>query len=241
MTIYRLAPEPVFPDPEEADPSGLVAVGGDLAPERLLAAYAAGIFPWYEEGPILWFSPEPRWVLPPARILVPRRLGRTLRQGRFEVRLDTAFEAVIRGCASVRRPGQRGTWITPARVDAYLRLHELGFAHSAVAWRDGELAGGVYGVALGGAFFGESMFYRQRDASKVALVALVGQLAAWGFRFLDCQVHTEHMEGFGALPWPRRRFLEELAAALEAPTRRGRWQLDVARTTARECADSGSQ
>jgi leucyl/phenylalanyl-tRNA--protein transferase len=211
LTVYRLAPEPVFPPPWEAEPNGLLAVGGDLSSERLLAAYAAGIFPWYEDPqPILWFSPDPRWILRPADLAVSRRLARTLRGRRFEVTLDTAFGRVMHGCASAARPGAPGTWITPAMLEAYQDLFELGFAHSAEAWEKGELVGGVYGVSLGGAFFGESMFTLRPDASKVALVTLVRQLAAWGFDFLDCQVHTPHLERMGARGWPRDAFLRAL-------------------------------
>jgi leucyl/phenylalanyl-tRNA--protein transferase len=230
LTVYRLAADPVFPPPSEAEPSGLLAVGGDLSSQRLLAAYAAGIFPWYEDPqPILWFSPDPRWILLPADLVVSRRLARTLRAGRFEVTLDTAFARVIRGCASVPRADSQGTWITPAMQEAYQELFELGFAHSAEAWQAGELVGGVYGVSLGGAFFGESMFTLRPDASKVALVALVRRLAAWGFDFLDCQVHTPHLERFGARGWPRAAFLRALRQSLRRETRRGRWQLEPAR------------
>lgn len=243
MTVYRLGPEPLFPDPSEAEPGGLLAVGGDLHPERLLEAYAAGIFPWYEEDPILWFSPETRWVLEPGALRVSRRLRRTLRQGRFEVRLDTAFPEVIRACAAVDRKDQDGTWITDAMVDAYVALHGLGLAHSAETWWEGELVGGVYGVSLGAAFFGESMFHHRADASKVALVQLVWQLEDWGFHWLDCQVHTAHLERLGARPWPRERFLAALARSLEAPTRRGAWRLDpgcAARRLARDAQPSSS-
>jgi leucyl/phenylalanyl-tRNA--protein transferase len=226
--VYRLGPAPLFPPPSEAEPSGLLAVGGDLAPERLLRAYAEGIFPWYEEAPILWFSPDPRAVLVPGHLHVPRRLRRTLRQGRFRLRLDTAFDRVVRACAGAPRRGQRGTWITPEMIGAYERLHALGFAHSAEAWCGDELVGGVYGVSLGSAFFGESMFHRERDASKVALVALVWQLADRGFTLFDCQMQTEHLARFGAAPWPRERFLEALDQALARPTWRGRWPLDPA-------------
>ncbi len=226
MTIYRLGPEPVFPPPSEAEPSGLLAVGGDLSSPRLLAAYAAGIFPWYEDPqPILWFSPDPRWLLLPRELRVSRRLARTLRQRRFEVTLDTAFGHVIRGCATMRRSGALGTWITPAMVAAYEQLFALGFAHSAEAWQGGELVGGVYGVSLGGGFFGESMFTLRPDASKVAFATLVRQLADWDFDFVDCQVHTPHVERFGARAWPRALFLERLAATLARATRRGHWRL----------------
>jgi leucyl/phenylalanyl-tRNA--protein transferase len=230
VTVYRLASDSVFPSPSEAEESGLLAVGGDLSSERLLAAYAAGIFPWYEDPqPILWFSPNPRWILLPADLVVSRRLARRLRAGRLAVTLDTAFAQVIRGCASVRRAGAQGTWITPAMLEAYQELFELGFAHSAEAWQAGELVGGVYGVSLGGAFFGESMFTLRPDASKVALVTLVRQLAAWGFDFLDCQVHTPHLEKLGARGWPRAAFLRALRQSLRRETRRGRWQLGPAR------------
>jgi leucyl/phenylalanyl-tRNA--protein transferase len=227
VTIYRLGPEPVFPPPSEAEPSGLLAVGGDLSSPRLLAAYAAGIFPWYEDPqPILWFSPDPRWLLLPRELRIARRLARTLRQQRFAVTLDTAFDRVIEGCASVRRPGADGTWITPAMRTAYRKLFALGFAHSAESWLGGELVGGVYGVSLGGGFFGESMFTLRPDASKVAFATLVRQLADWDFDFVDCQVHTPHVERFGARAWPRPLFLERLAATLARATRRGPWRLD---------------
>ena len=230
MTVYRLDLEPVFPPPSEAEPSGLLAVGGDLSSPRLLAAYAAGIFPWYEDPqPILWFSPDPRWVLLPPELRVSRRLARTLRQKRLEVTLDRAFGRVIRGCASARRMGAQGTWITPAMVEAYQQLFELGFAHSAEAWHAGELVGGVYGVSLGGCFFGESMFTLRPDASKVAFATLVGQLEDWGFDFVDCQVHTPHLEALGARAWPRSVFSSALRDTLRRETRRGRWQLDPSR------------
>jgi leucyl/phenylalanyl-tRNA--protein transferase len=226
VTVYRLGREPIFPDPREAEPDGLLAVGGDLRPERLLAAYARGIFPWYERAPILWFSPDPRMLLVPGELHVPRRLLRRLRAGAFELRLDTAFAEVIRACATVKRRGARGTWITPDMIEAYRALHELGFAHSCEAWGEGGLAGGVYGVSLGAAFFAESMFHRQDDASKAALVALVWQLEAWGFGLLDAQLPAPHLARLGLREVPREAYLKALARALEAPTRRGRWTLD---------------
>ena len=225
MTVRRLGGELAFPPPEQADPSGLLAVGGDLEPERLLLAYAMGIFPWYEERlPILWHSPDPRTVLLPATLRVGRSLRKVLKRGAFEVRFDCAFAGVIRACAQVPRPEGEGTWITPDMIAAYCRLFELGYAHSAEAWQGGELVGGLYGVSLGGCFFGESMFALRSDASKVAFVALVRQLEAWGFDLVDCQVHTQHLARFGAEDWSRRRFLSALARALEQPTRRGRWR-----------------
>jgi len=228
MTIVRLGRELVFPPPEESEPDGLLAVGGDLSPERLLLAYANGIFPWYGEGlPILWHSPDPRTVLLPEALHVPRSLSKLLRRGDYEVRLDTEFAQVVERCAHVHRPEGPGTWITEDMREAYVRLHALGFAHSAEAWYQGELVGGLYGVSLGGAFFGESMFAERSDASKVAFVTLVRQLTRWEFTLVDCQVHTEHLERFGAEPWPRARFLAVLSRALERPTRRGSWRLDA--------------
>jgi leucyl/phenylalanyl-tRNA--protein transferase len=215
----------VFPPVEEAE-NGLLAVGGDLSPGRLLLAYASGIFPWYdEEQPILWHSPDPRMVLLPAELRVPRSLRKRVRQRPFEITLDRAFERVLEGCARVPRPGQDGTWITSEMRDAYAELHRLGYAHSAEAWRDGELVGGLYGVSLGAAFFGESMFALEPDASKIAFVTLVDTLREWEFQLLDSQVYTDHLARFGAVEWPRERYLGALARALDRPTRQGRWRL----------------
>lgn len=227
MPIYRLTRHLVFPPPELAEESGLLAVGGDLRPERLILAYSSGIFPWPHEGmPLLWFSPDPRLVLPPAEIVVSRRLARKIRRGRFEVRLDTACRDVIDWCARIDRRNGNGTWITGGMAAAYGELHDLGFVHSAESSLDGELVGGLYGVSLGGVFVGESMFARVSDASKVALVTLARQLARWDFDLIDSQVHTEHMERLGAREWPRARYLRALASSLQKPTRRGRWALD---------------
>ena len=226
MTVFALNAQPVFPDPAHADEDGLLAVGGDLSPQRLLMAYGQGIFPWYSENaPILWWSPDPRLILEPAKIHVPRRLERIVRQGRFTFTLDTAFERVITLCARTPRRGARGTWIVPEMLTAYCRLHELGFAHSIEAWSGGELAGGLYGVALGGAFFGESMFYREPDASKAALVTLVRALDRAGFTLFDCQQTTAHMVRFGGLEVPRSEFLSRLRDALDLPFLRGPWTL----------------
>jgi leucyl/phenylalanyl-tRNA--protein transferase len=205
-----------------------VAVGGKLEPDWLLTAYRSGIFPWPSSDvePMLWFSPDPRCVLLPAEVRVSRRLARVLRQARFELRVDSAFEAVVRACGETPRPSQDGTWISEAMVAAYLRLHELGFAHSVETWRAGRLLGGIYGVALGGAFFGESMFHRESDASKVALVALARRLEAWGYALLDCQVETEHLARMGARSIPRATFLAELARALALPGRPAPWPAD---------------
>jgi leucyl/phenylalanyl-tRNA--protein transferase len=226
VPVYRLSSELAFPPPERAEASGLLAVGGDLAPERILLGYSMGIFPWpLVEEPLLWFSPDPRTVLEPPALHVSRSLRKRLRQDPFEIRFDTAFKRVVQACAEVPRPGEVGTWITPEIVAAYLRLHDLGFAHSTEAWRAGRLVGGLYGVSLGGCFFGESMFAVESDASKIAFVHLVRRLAAWEFSLIDCQVHTEHLERFGAREWPRARFLEALGKALERPTSRGSWEV----------------
>ena len=235
MPIFRLGREIAFPHPEKSDPSGLLAVGGDLSPERLLLAYASGIFPWYsEDQPILWHSPDPRAVLRPADFHVPRSLAKTIRRGRFEVRLDTAFGRVIRGCAEALRPGSGGgTWITPDMEGAYCELHRLGFAHSAEAFAGDRLVGGLYGVSLGSIFFGESMFAREPDASKVAFVALVRQLVRWGFDLIDCQQHTQHLARFGAVLWTRSCYLEALACCTRRPTRRGAWRFDAEQRAAR--------
>jgi leucyl/phenylalanyl-tRNA---protein transferase len=230
MPVYRLDERLVFPPPEHADDSGLLAVGGDLRPERLLLAYAQGIFPWYgDDLPILWHSPNPRMVLRPGELHVPRSLRKTLRKRPFELTFDTAFREVIDACADTFRPDQDGTWITEEMRAAYVELHERGYAHSAEAWRGDELVGGLYGVSLGGAFFGESMFARASDASKVAFVDLVRHLHAWGFELIDCQVYTEHLESLGASMWPRDEFLSALERALDRPTRIGPWTRDSSR------------
>ena len=215
-----------FPDPRKADAEGLVAYGGDLNPQRLFAAYAQGIFPWPYDAktPLLWFSPDPRMTLRPSDLHVSRSLQRTLNKQLYDVRFDTAFTEVIRQCATIRRPGQGGTWITQDMIQAYIQLHEMGFAHSAEAWSDGKLVGGLYGVSLGAAFFGESMFAREPNASKVAFVRLVRQLQAWDFHLFDCQIYTEHVARLGATPWPRTRFLKALEKALEQPTMKGKWE-----------------
>jgi leucyl/phenylalanyl-tRNA--protein transferase len=223
VPVFQLDERLIFPHPELAE-DGLLAVGGDLSTERLLLAYAMGIFPWYEEGqPILWHSPDPRLVLPAGKLHVPRRLERTLRRGGYRVTFDVAFDRVIDACARAPRPGQHGTWITRDMRRAYKRLRRAGYAHSAEAWRGDLLAGGLYGVSIGGAFFGESMFSREPDASKVAFVTLVRHLDAWGIRLVDCQVTTPHLERFGARELPRAQFLAELGRALELPGRRGCW------------------
>jgi leucyl/phenylalanyl-tRNA--protein transferase len=216
MPLFRLDRRLVFPPPALAEPEGVLAIGGDLAPERLLLAYANGIFPWYEPGgPILWWSPDPRLVLELDDLNVSRRLARTIRQGRFEVRFDADFPAVLAACAGTPRRHEPGTWITREMEAAYNRLFALGHAACAASWREGRLVGGIYGVRLGRAFFGESMFHRERDASKVALAAMVGRLKAEGVTLFDCQVATDHMLHMGAHEIPRAEFLARLDDALK--------------------------
>jgi len=224
MPIYRLIQEVVFPRPEQADPSGLLAVGGDLSSERLLEAYRLGIFPWYSsDEPILWWSPDPRLVLDLGDFKISRSLRKTLNKEIFTVTFDQAFGEVIRACALAPRDGQRGTWITDDMQEAYVRLHKLGYAHSVESWFDGKLAGGLYGVSLGKAFFGESMFHRTADASKVALAALVERLKLWKFHFIDAQMTTAHLLRFGARELSRRVFLKRLDEALRSPSKKGKW------------------
>ncbi len=207
-----------FPDPEHADADGLLAMGGDLTPARLIAAYKAGIFPWFSEGePILWWCPPRRSCLHPAEAHVSRSLAKVLRQGRFELRVDTAFHEVIRSCAHSVRPGQDGTWITAEMEAAYLEMHRLGHAHSVEAWREGRLVGGLYGIAFGRAFFGESMFTREPDASKVCFASFCQAFAAAGGGMVDCQVENPHTTSLGARPRPRAQFLTQLNEALEGP------------------------
>ncbi|HUM09804.1 MAG TPA: leucyl/phenylalanyl-tRNA--protein transferase [Myxococcaceae bacterium] len=218
MTVFLLGQDPEgFPPPERADRSGLLAIGGDLSPERLLAGYRRGIFPWYSEGqPILWHSPDPRFVLLPGHLHVPRSLEKALRRRTYEIRSDTAFAEVLRACAEAPRPGQDGTWITAEMVGAYLALHRLGHAHSVEAWKEGTLVGGLYGVAVGRVFFGESMFATRPDASKVAFATLARALFDAGCLLIDCQVETEHLARFGAADISRRRFLQLLGPAAHA-------------------------
>ena len=227
MPAYRLDERLVFPPPEHGPRRGPIAVGGDLRPERLLLAYSMGIFPWQGE-PLHWHSPDPRMVLLADELRVSRSLRRTVRRGAFRLTLDTEFTEVMIACATVPRPGQDGTWITPEMVESYTELHRRGVAHSVEAWRGGELVGGLYGLSLGAAFFGESMFARAPDASKMAFVALVEQLQRWSIRLVDCQVYTPHLASLGAREWPRREFLAALRDALERPTRLGPWRFDEA-------------
>jgi len=216
MPVYRLSKRLVFPSPEMADEGGLLAVGGDLSVKRLVLAYSMGIFPWYSEGyPILWWSPDPRLILIPEEIKVSKTLRQTIRQGRFRVTVNEAFEEVIRNCATVKRKGEHGTWITEEMISAYIRLHNAGYAHSVESWDEDGLAGGLYGVMMGRAFFGESMFTKRSNASKVALVVYATELGHNGCELIDCQVTTKHMKSLGAKEIPRADFMKRLEKALK--------------------------
>jgi leucyl/phenylalanyl-tRNA--protein transferase len=226
--IPFLSPSDPFPPVEAAlqAPNGLLAAGGDLSPERLLAAYAEGIFPWFgEDDPILWWSPDPRMVLYVGEVHVARSLNKVIRGGRFRVTLDAAFPAVVRSCAEARRDHE-GTWITPAMEEAYIGLAELGHAHSVEAWHGDMLAGGLYGVAVGRMFFGESMFTRVRDASKVALVQLARQLDRWGMPMIDCQMSTAHLASLGAREIRRTDFVKEVRYLVQQPPVPTPWRMD---------------
>ena len=224
MTVYLLPEEPLFPPVDEAEPDGLIAIGGDLSVERLLQAYAQGIFPWFrEEEDVFWYSPDPRMILFPEHFKVSDSLKRTISNKKFTIKFDTAFDRVIRGCAAAPRPGQDGTWISEDFIDAYGELHARGFAHSAEVFYQEELVGGLYGVSLGAAFFGESMFFRMNNASKVAFHALVERCLQNGFKFIDCQVETTHLMGLGATLVDRKEYLLLLADALKTCTIKGSW------------------
>ena len=223
--IPLLRPEDPFPPVSKAlrSPNGLLAAGADLSAPRLLDAYSRGIFPWFSEGdPILWWSPHPRMVLFPDELKVSRSLRKAVARGTFETRYDTAFAEVMRECGAPRN-GQAGTWIVPEMVAAYTRLHELGFAHSVESWKDGALAGGLYGILLGRVFFGESMFSRETDASKVALAKLVERVRGLGVRVIDCQQATRHLASLGAREIPRREFAQLLAESIQYPPTGSRW------------------
>lgn len=229
--IFQLAkaPDYRFPDVELAGPEGLLAVGGDLNTGRLLAAYQHGIFPWYsEDQPILWWSPDPRAVLLPDKLKISRSLSKTIRKNIFRMTLDQQFERVIQACANTRRGNtETGTWITPEMMNAYIKLHETGYAHSVEVWYDDKLVGGLYGIALGKAFFGESMFSHMTDASKVGFCFLVRQLDRWGYHFIDCQVESAHLASLGAEPTPRNQFIDMLNQALKHEDRPAHWAADL--------------
>ncbi|MDP1623820.1 MAG: leucyl/phenylalanyl-tRNA--protein transferase [Bacteroidales bacterium] len=225
MTVYLLPEEPIFPPVDEAEPDGLVAIGGDLSPDRLLQAYVHGIFPWFrDEEDVYWYSPDPRMVLFPEQFRISDSLNRIITGKRFKVKFDTKFEQVIRSCAAVPRPGQDGTWISPDFINAYIALHKLGFAHSVEVFSGEELVGGLYGISLGAAFFGESMFYSMNNASKVGFHALVERCREYGFRFIDCQTETSHLLRLGATLLERKDYILQLEEALTKETIRGIWR-----------------
>src|SRR5271157_2243301 len=235
MPVFGLTDDLIFPPPELADKDGLLCVGGDLSEARLLLAYSLGIFPWYSEPyPILWWSPDPRLVLFPRELKVSRSLGQVLKKNIYKITMDAAFPDVIKNCAVSRRKEDEGTWITTEMADAYIRLHRSGFAHSVESWHDGELAGGLYGVALGSAFFGESMFAKKNNASKAAFATLVQQLIKWNFTLIDCQVTTGHLINFGAREIPRSEFMQRLKQALTMPTKKGPWAIEQSRVMSNE-------
>ena len=217
-----------FPPLEAASPEGLLAVGGDLNPDRLVSAYRQGVFPWFSDGqPILWWSPDPRAILYPADLHISRSLRKSLRTQGFEVTADRAFDDVIQRCAESRN-AREGTWITSGMQEAYCTLHRMGYAHSVETWQNGQLVGGLYGLAIGKAFFGESMFSQITDASKTALVALSVSLTAGGYHFIDCQVVSEHLNSLGAKAVPRYRFSSELKQAVETPVNETPWNWTIA-------------
>lgn len=225
--LFHLSEELRFPSPRLANADGLLAIGGDLSEQRLMLAYRMGIFPWYSDGdPLLWWSPDPRLLLMPEDFHVSRSLKRAIRKQTFQITFDTAFEQVVDGCAA-RRPKSRGTWIVPEMARAYQRLHRAGVAHSVEAWRDGVLAGGLYGVSLGGCFFGESMFSRAPDASKVAFEALIRFIRKRGFDLVDCQVTSSHLLKLGAKEVPRKTFLDMLEKSMSKLTLTGKWTFET--------------
>jgi leucyl/phenylalanyl-tRNA--protein transferase len=215
----------LFPDPGKADPEGLLAIGGDLSVDTLIKAYSLGIFPWYsKEMPILWWCPDPRMVLFPQKFKVSKSLRQTIRQKKYTVKIDENFEKVIKNCALSKRKGQEGTWITNEMKQAYIRLFKEGYAHSFETYYNNELVGGLYGVSLGRTFFGESMFYKMTDASKVALYYLIERLKKWNFYFIDAQQSTKHMKMLGAEEISREEFLRILKVSLNESTIRGNWK-----------------
>jgi leucyl/phenylalanyl-tRNA--protein transferase len=224
MPIFQLDEQLWFPPVEYAEEDGLLAVDGDLSPERLLLAYHSGIFPWYnEEDPILWWSPNPRMVLYPSELKVSKSMAQMLRGNKFSITVDTAFEQVITACASTLRDGQPGTWIVPEMIEAYTKLHQMGYAHSVEVWRDSRLVGGLYGLALGKVFCGESMFSLESNASKAGFITLVQWLQQKGYHFIDCQTHTPHLESLGARQMPRAQFLQDLSLALHSSLEPAVW------------------
>ena len=225
MPIFQLVKDIIFPKPELAEPDGLLAIGGDLKPERLLAAYVNGIFPWFSEGnPILWWSPDPRTVLMLNEFKLSKSLLQSIKKNSYEIKFDTNFSEVIKQCAIVERKHEDGTWITKKMIKAYTELHKLGFAHSVETYFEGKLVGGLYGISLGKAFFGESMFHLKTDASKAAIYYLVEKLKTWNFNFIDAQVRTEHLISLGAKEILREIYLELLENSMKVETKIGSWK-----------------
>lgn len=224
MPIFRLSKDVIFPPAELAGPEGLLAVGGDLSPERLLLAYKTGIFPWYaDDDPILWWSPDPRLVLYLNELKISRSLARTLRRGKFQVTFDTDFRSVIEACANIRGKNREGTWITDEMLEAYVQLHEMGYAHSVETRHENKLVGGLYGISLGRAFFGESMFSTMSDASKIAMVHLRDFLQTKHFDFIDCQLPTDHLMRLGARKVDRDQFIRQLNHSMKYTSLKGHW------------------
>jgi leucyl/phenylalanyl-tRNA--protein transferase len=224
-----LRPGDPFPPVETAlhEPNGLLCASQDLSAERILDAYRQGIFPWFNPGePVLWWSPDPRMVLVPAELKISRSLRQRMKRGDYGIRVDTCFSEVMQACAAPRE-GQSGTWIGRTMLDAYARLHDMGFAHSVETWMNGELVGGLYGIAIGRMFYGESMFSRKTDASKLALASLCRQLDAWGFELIDCQMETSHLASMGARPISRARFIEEMKRLLKLQQTPSPWRFDL--------------
>ncbi len=227
MPVYYLGPDPVFPPAENSDPDGILAVGGDLSPVRLIEAYSSGIFPWYSsETPIIWWSPDPRFVIYPDGVKISKSMRQVLKRDIFEIRFDTSFREVITACSG-KRKHEKGTWITAEMIEAYVVLHKMGYAHSIEAWSEGRLAGGLYGVSLGGMFFGESMFSRESNASKAAFIVLADNLTRLGFDLIDSQVHTNHMESLGAFEMERDEFLTIVKKSVKRETISGNWGVDL--------------
>lgn len=227
MPVYILTDYLIFPDPREAEADGLLAIGGDLSPDRLLLAYRSGIFPWFSTGdPILWWSPDPRMILEIKELKVSKSMKKVLKQGQFAVTFDRDFSSVIQACQEIPRQGQRGTWITDEMKGAYIELHRQGYAHSVEVWQDNQLVGGLYGVSLGKGFFGESMFARISNASKVGFITLVRWLEKQGFSWIDCQVYTPHLASLGAKEIHREHFLRRLEKAVAQPTLKGSWSTE---------------
>lgn len=215
MPLFALGKELVFPPVEMSEPDGLLAVGGDLSAERILLAYRQGIFPWYEGNHILWWSPDPRFVLFPEHLRISKSMQQLIRKEAFQFTVNQSFEPVISACKTISRRGQEGTWITPEMKEAYISLHSQGYAQSAEAWKDGELVGGLYGIRLGNVFCGESMFSKVSNASKFAFINLIQYLNAEGLRMVDCQVYTPHLESLGAEMIPRQEFLHILKEVIQ--------------------------